>query len=440
MTHWDVFNGDADGLCSLHQLRLEFPLDSVLVTGVKRDVALLGRVPAHRGDSVTVLDVSVASNHAALSALLERGVAVQYFDHHFAGKPPAQPNLQATIDTSPDVCTGMLVDRYLEGRQRIWAVVAAFGDNLARPASALALSLRLNSGVQVALRELGENLAYNAYGDSEADLIMHPAELYRTISRYADPLRLLQQESLLERIGAMRRDDLAKACEVEPECRLKRATVFILPDAAWSRRVRGAFGNHLANRFPGSAHAVLTRNAQQGYTLSVRAPITKPIGADVLCRAFPSGGGRLAAAGINDLPPERLPELVCQAGTSVCLSEAGSDEARGACPRRQPWRACSLPWRSGERTRSTGKSVSRSTNSASLPMTTRESPRRPWVPSTMTSARHFLACLMIRSATRRPTVSSNTVSTSMPRLCTLASARASSLFPAPRDARMNSSK
>ncbi len=312
MTHYDVFNGDADGLCSLHQLRLEYPLDSVLVTGVKRDVALLGRVSAQRGDSVTVLDVSVASNRAALSALLERGVTVQYFDHHFAGELPAFANLQAAIDTSPEVCTGMLVDRYLEGRRRIWAVVAAFGDNLAQPASALALSLRLDSGVQAALRELGENLAYNAYGDSERDLIMHPAELYRTISRYADPLRLLQQERLLERIGAIRRDDLIKACEVEPECMLKRTTVYILPDAAWSRRVRGAFANHLANRFSGLAHAVLTFNAQGGYTVSVRAPIAKPIGADALCRAFATGGGRRGAAGINDLPPERLPELVRQ--------------------------------------------------------------------------------------------------------------------------------
>ena len=51
MTHFDVFNGDADGLCALHQLRLEAPLDSVLITGVKRDIALLQRVPAGRGDA-----------------------------------------------------------------------------------------------------------------------------------------------------------------------------------------------------------------------------------------------------------------------------------------------------------------------------------------------------------------------------------------------------
>ncbi|HTN65634.1 MAG TPA: acetyltransferase, partial [Burkholderiaceae bacterium] len=35
MKHFDVFNGDADGLCALHQLRLAAPLDAVLITGIK---------------------------------------------------------------------------------------------------------------------------------------------------------------------------------------------------------------------------------------------------------------------------------------------------------------------------------------------------------------------------------------------------------------------
>jgi hypothetical protein len=42
---YDVFNGDADGICALHQLRLANPRDAVLLTGVKRDIALLQRVP-----------------------------------------------------------------------------------------------------------------------------------------------------------------------------------------------------------------------------------------------------------------------------------------------------------------------------------------------------------------------------------------------------------
>ncbi|MGB5082223.1 MAG: acetyltransferase, partial [Burkholderiales bacterium] len=39
MRRVDVFNGDADGLCSLRQLRLAEPAESQLVTGVKRDIS-----------------------------------------------------------------------------------------------------------------------------------------------------------------------------------------------------------------------------------------------------------------------------------------------------------------------------------------------------------------------------------------------------------------
>ena len=155
MTHFDVFNGDADGLCALHQLRLATPMEAVLVSGVKRDVALLERVPARAGDSVTALDISAAVNHTALVALLERGVRVEYFDHHFADALPRHPNLAAVIDPSPNVCTGMLVDRHLRGRHRAWAVVAAFGDSLLPEAHALAQHLSLPADGERTLRALG---------------------------------------------------------------------------------------------------------------------------------------------------------------------------------------------------------------------------------------------------------------------------------------------
>ncbi|HEX8954759.1 MAG TPA: hypothetical protein VF798_00700, partial [Burkholderiaceae bacterium] len=67
---YDVFNGDADGLCALHQLRLAEPRDAVLVTGAKRDVALLARVPPEQAGEVCVLDISFDSNAEALRALL----------------------------------------------------------------------------------------------------------------------------------------------------------------------------------------------------------------------------------------------------------------------------------------------------------------------------------------------------------------------------------
>jgi hypothetical protein len=44
--------------------------------------------------------------------------------------------------------------------------------------------------------------------------------------------------------------------------------------------------------------------------VSVRSPLERPQGADALCRAFPGGGGRRAAAGINHLPRDELDRFV----------------------------------------------------------------------------------------------------------------------------------
>ena len=309
MTHFDVFNGDADGLCALHQLRLAAPRDAVLVTGVKRDIALLQRVPARAGDTVTVLDLSAAVNQDALAALLARGVTVEYIDHHYPGDLPVHPGLSAWIDTAPDTCTSAIVDRRLAGRYRPWAVAAAFGDNLVAAAHALATGLGLDTAQVGALRELGECLAYNAYGDTEADLVIAPDALYRLLHRHVDPFAFIRAEAIVRDLVAIRCDDLTRARAVRATP-AGGGTICVLPDAAWSRRVRGALANELANARPDRAHAVVTPDAAGRYTVSVRAPLATMTGADALCRAFPHGGGRGAAAGINELPPQDLPEFI----------------------------------------------------------------------------------------------------------------------------------
>jgi hypothetical protein len=314
LTHFDVFNGDADGLCALHQLRLEQPMDSVLVTGVKRDIALLQRVAARPGDTVTALDISLDSNREALIALLDRGVSVEYFDHHYAGTVPEYPQLTTHIDTAPGVCTGMLVDRHLAGRRRIWAVVAAYGDNLGAAAVQLAQPLALDAMRLAALCELGETLAYNAYGETEADLMVAPAQLYRLLRPHADPFAFMGDEPAFRAMSEGRRADLDLARAIKPEVALAGAAVYILPDTAWSRRVQGVFANELTRTAPRLAHAVLTAKVPGAYMVSVRAPLARRTGADALCRQFATGGGRAAAAGINQLPEEELPRFLSALG------------------------------------------------------------------------------------------------------------------------------
>ena len=306
----DVFNGDADGLCALRQLRLAEPAESQLVTGVKRDIALLERVDAGEGDLVTVLDVSLDRNRAALLETLARGARVRYFDHHHAGTVPSHAGLEAVIDTSSGTCTSLLVDRYLKGRFRVWAVVAAFGDNVGEAACRLGGSLGLGPAQLEELCGLGECLNYNAYGESESDLLIAPAALYRLLAKYEDPFRFIAAEDVYARLSARRREDLDAALAVAP-CRLGEfAAAYVLPSAPSSRRAIGDFANRLASLHRHRAHAVLAPRTRGGYIASVRAPAEAPSGADAFCRQFPSGGGRREAAGIDALPEERLGEFL----------------------------------------------------------------------------------------------------------------------------------
>lgn len=57
--NYDIFNGDADGIIALLQLRLDQPKDAVLVTGVKRDIKLISKIDVQQGDDLTVLDISM---------------------------------------------------------------------------------------------------------------------------------------------------------------------------------------------------------------------------------------------------------------------------------------------------------------------------------------------------------------------------------------------
>ena len=301
MRYFDVFNGDADGICALHQLRLADPVDARLVTGPKRAIELLKGVPAGRGDLVTVLDVSLDRNRAGLAALLERGAHVIYFDHHEAGEVPAHPDLEAVIDPSAGTCTSALVDRHLLGRFRPWAVVGAFGDNLPQVADALAAPLALDAQRRETLAELGASLNYNAYGETEADLLLPPAELYRIVRGYADPFEMAAREPVVERLAKQRRADLENAAAMRPLRSTHAADAYVLPDAPWSRRVSGTFANRLANADPSRAHAVLTPLGDGTFAVSVRAPKTCAPTAAEFCRRYRAGGGRAAAGGIDRL-------------------------------------------------------------------------------------------------------------------------------------------
>jgi len=313
MRHIDVFNGDADGLCALHQLRLAEPVESEIVTGLKREISLLERVRGDSQSAVTVLDVSLDRNRAALVRLLSEGASVHYIDHHIAGEIPVHARLRVCIDTSPDVCTSILVDRELGGRFRLWAIVAAFGDGLQRRALQMADALMLGEDQQATLRALGEALNYNAYGDTEADVAIPPRALYELLRRYVDPFEFAAREPIIEVLIAQFGADLKAAMQIAPLHEDDHCRVVRFPDCSWSRRVSGTFANRLAEGDPRRACAVVKEIQGAGYRVSVRAPGAMAAGSELdrLCRRF-GGAGRVGAAGIDRLPDARLDEFVTE--------------------------------------------------------------------------------------------------------------------------------
>ena len=302
MSHsFDVFNGDADGICALIQLRKAEPRDSTLVTGVKRDINLLSKVDARAGDVVTALDISMDKNNADLQRILAAGAEVLYVDHHFPGDIPNHPQLRAVINENADTCTSVLVNGLLKSAYIDWAIAGAFGDNLHKTARALAATTTLSDTDIDALEALGTYINYNGYGPSLDDLHFDPADLYRRLYDAPSALAFISDSEDFVQLETGYQQDMAKAAALQPMHASDSVAVFMLPNEAWARRVSGVYSNDLTTQFPDRAHAVLTVKDNGNYLVSVRAPLNNKQGAVDLCRQFPTGGGRAAAAGINDL-------------------------------------------------------------------------------------------------------------------------------------------
>ena len=307
--HYDVFNGDADGLCALQQLRLHKRVkDALLVTGPKREISLLRKIPSVEPTEITVLDVSLRANRSDVERLLQDGHRLTYIDHHNSGPIPEHKNFICYIDSDPAICTAAIVDQMLEGKYRYWAITAAFGDNLFNTAKKLTQKTNLNSYHVGKLQELGELLNYNSYGRKVEDLWFSPAELFRKMQGYQSPLDFYGEapEFLALREGYA--EDLRRAEKAPSIFENLNLRIYQLPDTAWSHRIVGAFSNLKARNHPEQAQVVMVEKPEKTQLVSVRAPKKHPVGADEICLQF-EGGGRPAAAGIDELPTAKFEDF-----------------------------------------------------------------------------------------------------------------------------------
>lgn len=212
MTKFDVFNGDVDGICSLVQLRLANPINSELITGVKRDIELLGRVDVEKASQVTVLDVSMQKNHDALLNLLSKNIDVFYVDHHNPREQINHPYIEALIDMHPNKCTALIINEYLNNAYELWAITAAFGDNLASVAEDYAKKIHLDESKISKLKSLGQHINYNGYGSSISDLFFLPDELYARCVKYRSPLDFIDDNAeIIKVLESGYNSDLAQA-------------------------------------------------------------------------------------------------------------------------------------------------------------------------------------------------------------------------------------
>ncbi|QVL45988.1 MAG: acetyltransferase [Methylophilaceae bacterium] len=312
----DVFNGDADGIFSLIQLRKVNPVaveQQRLVTGVKRDIKLMRNISNADANQahMTVLDVSFDKNEHEVARLLAQANSVFYCDHHQANKLFAHECLTTVIDTNPAVCTALLINDYLQNAQPLWAVTAAYGDGLDASANQLADQLELTDQQKAALKELGVLINYNAYGHTVEDLYFAPDDLYTRLMAYDSPFAVIADAaSPYARLKSGYEADLTQAQETPIQSDIACLLLVELPNAAWSNRISGTYGNILAAENRDKAIVIVSNNHDQSFTISLRAPKNNPYGAADICNQFATGGGREGAAGINALPATELNRLV----------------------------------------------------------------------------------------------------------------------------------
>lgn len=299
--NYDIFNGDADGITSLLQLHLENPITSKKITGVKRDTALIKKIRPKPGDNVRVLDIGLDKNFNEIKKILEKEVNVFYADHHKCKKLLSYENLSMHLKTDKNYCTSLIISELLDKKFHLWAIVGAFGDNLIEKANYESKIMNLSVEEYNQLRSLGFILNYNSYGKNLKDLLIHPASLFNLLLKFENPFEVFaKKDSIYYQIKSQYLSDIKNLSFEEVIYENSHCKVIELPNESWSRRVIGPYCNRLCNSDRERAHAVIIKNDDETYMVSIRSSSQYFKRASEIAVRF-GGGGRELAAGIDNL-------------------------------------------------------------------------------------------------------------------------------------------
>ncbi len=302
MTAIDVFHGDADGLCSIQQIRLAEPLNErqVVSGGLSQHSLLMSILTAENRD-ILMLDLPLERNLVSLKQLLKQGCRVRCFDHHISSEQPEHERLELHLDASPETCTSLLVNKHLNGAHQEWAAVGAFGDNMPSEAKKLLQGSGLSENDVEQLQSLAELLNYNAYGDLLNAGHLSVTEMHYNMMAYDNPLDFIKENERLARIGKVMKEDLEHArklliVEDQPD-----GLVYILRPREPVRRVRKVWLGQLGRQYPDKALLIALENHDGSFDASIRAPLNSPSDAWKVAERF-GGGGREGAASVKCLP------------------------------------------------------------------------------------------------------------------------------------------
>lgn len=308
MQFYDIFNGDADGIISLHQYRMDKPQHAELITGVKRDVELTRHCTSTQHGKITVFDISLLANKLHMDIIMENHNNVEWYDHHEPGDTKYNDQLVLHVDTSPVCCTNIIIDNILSGKYRPWTICGAYGDNLHD--QALKLNPCFDESTMNQLREVGETLNYNGYGNVESDLTVHPRDVYLDIQQYESPFEYRKESIIYNKIYNQMKLDAKELESSEVLYESSTGSIILLPETSASIRYSGIYSNQQTTDNPTKAYAIFTSINHEMYRVSIRSPKISPAGASKLAMMFPTGGGREKAAGINELPKLELNNFI----------------------------------------------------------------------------------------------------------------------------------
>ena len=205
---------------------------------------------------------------------------------------PAGVKRQLTGAFAPDLNFPMAETLLALGSEKAWLVHGADGMD----------EISITGETSVAVLENGKITGLDIHPE-DAGLPVHPFEAILGGSP-------AENGAAFRRLLEGHANDLKAVQGLTPYTANDKATVYVLPDRAWARRLCGTLANQLVARNNGRSVAVLTPRSDGDFLVNLRIGSASASRADIFCSRYPAGGGRHGAGGIDRLPDQDMDRFI----------------------------------------------------------------------------------------------------------------------------------